>query len=348
MKIPKATQLPSGNWNVVVMVGGKRHSVTASTKRLAEQEAAAIKSGAKEAKRQEKALTVGDAIDQYIDLKRPVLSPATIAGYAKIRKNYMQDIMSTDIYKLTPAQIQRSVNRMSSDHAPKTVCNAHGLISAVLKEFRPDFVLRTTLPQKTRREATIPDEREISVILQNSVGTKMELPIMLAMWLGLRASEIRGLTWDCIQGEYLHIRQAIVTGENGNDEVKLTKTSAGDRYIKASAYILDLIARQPKTDEYIIHMSGQAMYKAFSRLCEKWGLPHYRFHDLRHVAASVSLLLGVPNKYSMQRMGHSTDNMLKTTYQHTMRSKADQYADRINEYYMNKLQMKLQTKNSAT
>ena len=132
MKIPKATQLPSGSWNVVVMVGGKRHSVTASTKRLAEQEAAALKSGAKEAKRLGKALTVGDAIDQYIDLKRPVLSPATIAGYAKIRKNYMQDIMRTDIYKLTPAQIQRSVNRMSKEHAPKTVCNAHGLISAVL------------------------------------------------------------------------------------------------------------------------------------------------------------------------------------------------------------------------
>ena len=41
MKIPKATQLPSGNWNVNVMIDGRRISVTAPTKREAENEAAA-------------------------------------------------------------------------------------------------------------------------------------------------------------------------------------------------------------------------------------------------------------------------------------------------------------------
>ena len=48
MKIPKATQLPSGSWNINVMIDGRRISVTAPTKREAENEAAALKSGAKE------------------------------------------------------------------------------------------------------------------------------------------------------------------------------------------------------------------------------------------------------------------------------------------------------------
>ena len=47
MKMPKAVQLPSGSWRVSVMVQGRRVSVTAATKRQAEQDAAAIKIGAK-------------------------------------------------------------------------------------------------------------------------------------------------------------------------------------------------------------------------------------------------------------------------------------------------------------
>ena len=33
-------------------------------------------------------------------------------------------------------------------------------------------------------------------------GTDFELPFLLAVWLGLRTSEIRGLTWDCLVGRY--------------------------------------------------------------------------------------------------------------------------------------------------
>ena len=44
---------------------------------------------------------------------------------------------------------------------------------------------------------------------------------------------------------------------------------------------------------------------------QKAGIQHYRFHDLRHINASVMLALGIPNKYAEERMGHATDNMLK-------------------------------------
>ena len=165
---------------------------------------------------------------------------------------------------------------------------------------------------------------------------------MLALWLGLRASEIRGLTWDDVKDGRLHIKQAIVQGEDG-PALKKTKTVSGDRWIKLPAHIESLIEAQPRTGEYIVTLSGQAMYKRFSRLCERLGLPHFRFHDLRHTAASVSALLGVPTKYSQKRMGHQTDNMLKTVYEHTMRAKEDEFADRIDEYFEAKLRTELRT-----
>lgn len=38
---------------------------------------------------------------------------------------------------------------------------------------------------------------------------------MLAVWLGLRQSEILGLEWRDIDGDTLKIRRAIVLGEDG-------------------------------------------------------------------------------------------------------------------------------------
>lgn len=47
MKTPTARQLPSGSWFVRVKVDGVEHSITRPTKKEAEREAIALKSGAK-------------------------------------------------------------------------------------------------------------------------------------------------------------------------------------------------------------------------------------------------------------------------------------------------------------
>lgn len=78
-------------------------------------------------------------------------------------------------------------------------------------------------------------------------------------------------------------------------------------------------------------------------MCDKYGLKHYRFHDLRHVQASVMLMLNVPDKYAMERMGHASTNMLKNVYQHTMKSKSEEVADKVDQYFLEQLHMNLHT-----
>jgi integrase len=244
--------------------------------------------------------------------------------------------MNMPLKSLTQEAVQRAINKMAKTHSPKSVQNAHGLLSAAVATYYPQFVLRTTLPQKQKKEASIPTPEEINMILNAAKGTEMELPLYLAIWLGLRMSEIRGLTWDSIEGDYLHIKQALVDGVDG-PEKKGTKTYSGNRKIKLPKVIADLIEAKPREDDFIIHLSGQAIYKRFTRLCSKVGVPHYRFHDLRHVNASVMLAIGVPDKYSMQRMGHATNNMLKTVYQHTMDAKSAEVDAAIDAYFENLL-----------
>ena len=345
---PRPVELPSGAWRCQVMVNGQRFDIIDNDPAVAHAKALAIKSGLIEQERREAAhLTVGVAIDRYIESKDSVLSPSTIAGYKRIRSNAFPELMTKDVSRLTREDVQRAVNKMAKTKSPKSVANAHGLLSAALAVYRPDFVLRTTLPQKEKFDAAIPTDTEIGTILSAAVGTDIELPILLALWLGLRVSEIRGITWGAISGDILHVKQAIVDGETGS-VVKGTKTYSGNRKIKMPAYIVDLINAQPKASEYVVPLTRRAIYKRFSTLCEKNGVPHYRFHDLRHANASVMLALGVPDKYAMERMGHATNNMLKTVYQHTMSSKQNEVAAAVDNYFAQKLHMKLHTENSNT
>ena len=332
MKLPKPRQKPNGKWLIEIWADGRRVGKQFDTQEEAIYWAAGIKTRQKELSRSPSNLTVEQAIDRYIETKSVILSPSTIRGYNGIKKSRIEQIKHFRLADLTQEKIQRWVNALAKNHSPKTVANAHGLISAVMSEYRPDMTLRTTLPRKERAEIKIPSEADLKAIIKESRGTKYELPIALAIWLGMRRSEIVGLTWDCIEGNTLHVRNAVVLGETGNVK-KGTKSYAGKRDLKIPSHIKKLIDKQPKENEYVVNLSGAAIYDAFVDICRNAGVPHYRFHDLRHANASVMLSIGVPDKYSMKRMGHATNNMLKTTYQHTIKEKEQKFDAQIDEEF---------------
>lgn len=68
----------------------------------------------------------------------------------------------------------------------------------MLREYHPGLRLNTTLPQKQRTEQNYLEPEEIGVRLNAIKGSEMEIPILPALWLSLRTSEITGLTWECV------------------------------------------------------------------------------------------------------------------------------------------------------
>lgn len=333
MRIPEPKQLPSGQWYMQLMVDGHRYNKTFDTPEEAAVWAVQIKTRSIEFHKSPRRMTVGEAVERYIALKEPVLSPSTVRGYLSNRKNLLGDLAQVSLPDLNQERVQRWVNSLvKAGKAPKTISNVHGLLSAVLGQYKPDMALHTTLPQKRQQEVQIPSEREIQTIIAASKGTKYELPLTLAAWLGLRRSEIIGLRWKDVDGEYLHVCNAIVKGTDGPVD-KGSKTTSGTRRIHLPPYLLNLIQAAPKTDEHIITLSGHAIYDALRRICKKTGLPSYRLHDLRHLNASILLAEGIPDKYSMKRMGHATNNMLKTTYQHVLRDRIMTYDQQIDAHF---------------
>lgn len=342
MRTPKPEQLKSGNWRIQLQIKGHRYSVTAPTKKEVREKAKQLYAGVELEKRLP--MTVGRAMDQYIAEKSGVLSPSTIRGYKSVRKNYFQDLMDINISDLTQGDIQLAVsNEALKGKSPKTIRNAHGLLSAVLEEFRPNFSTHTHLPEKQQTEMRIFTEEEMQKVWNAAKGTKYELPILLGSWMGLRMSEVRGLKFEDLKEGKLHIHTAVVRDSEGKSIEKGTKTVSGDRWIKCPGTIQHLIVVErlkledagKNKDEiaksYICHYADITIYKNFVSICKKAGVEPCRFHDLRHFAASEAHALGVPNKYSMKRMGHKTENMLQNVYQHTMRDKEDEFGQIIDE-----------------
>ena len=198
----KTKKLPSGNYRVQLFIGkenGKRlyKSFTADTAKEAKYMALEYELSSKD-KSKPLNLTIGEAMDKYINAKSNVLSPSTVGEYKRSRNRDYTNITNTKLCDLKQEYIQIEMNEIAADHSPKTVRNIHGFLSTVLKLYHPHFILNTTLPQKNNTEILIPSEEEVCRILEDVKGTIMEAPMYLAACCGLRRSEICGLKWDCI------------------------------------------------------------------------------------------------------------------------------------------------------
>lgn len=353
-----AKKLPSGNWRVNAYIctddNGKKiyKSFTASTKKEAEYMASVYKMEENERKTKEKSddISVDEAFSRYIESKSNVLSPSTVRDYTRIRKKEIavSCLSKKFLSEVTPELVQKAVNQYSLNHSPKSVRNFHGLISAVLRVYKPELRLNTTLPQREKKELYVPTDEDIKKLIAAARGTEMEKAIMLAAFGGLRRGEICALTADDIDGDVITVNKAMVMNVDHVNVIKSPKTYSGYRSLELPHSVIEKL---PKTGR-IVNMTPNAITKAIAKLQEKLSIPSFRFHDLRHYQASVLHAMGVPDKYIIARGGWRTESTLKNIYQHTMDKKRQEvetqiccsFSQLIQEVEISKIQHKRQHK----
>jgi len=342
----KATKLPSGNWRCRAYDNKtkKCKSFTAPTKKEAEYLASEWLNGKKQ-KRSLSRETVAQCVRNYIESKENILSPSSIRGYLIILNNSINEIENININDLTERDLQSWVNSNASRYKPKSVKSQYGLVTAALRQAKIMLDFNSVLlPRIPKSEKKIPNEKEIALILEMVEGTSVELPVTIAVTLGLRQSEIAALKWSDYDGQVLDIHAAVVPDKHSKFVYKnTTKSQASTRKIEVDGILKERLDRAEHTGEFISPMLPSSVLRKFNQLCDKKGLPRYTMHEQRHGNASMMLAMGVPDKYAMKRLGQSSPSMVKEIYQHLYEDKEKEVAKTMSATYENLYRKKKNT-----
>ena len=343
MKMPKARKLPSGQWFCRVRIDGQDVSITRSTEKAAVAAAMAIKAGLQNAARPEN-ITLTRAIDRYIEDRSEILSPSTVRGYRTIQRNRLQQLMELPIAKINTQTIQRAVNADAKECSWKTIANSLGLVSGVLGYY--DIKIgKLTLGEDPHQEKAIYTDLELIRLLQELQGSNIELEALLALWLGLRWSEIAGLRWDAVDLSrgVVHIHEALVPNENNQLVSKGTKTAKSTRSIICPEYILNLLKNRERSGDYVVSVCSQTALRRLGKVCKAADVPCYGFHRMRHQNSSVMALLNIDPKYAMDRGGWASTKVMHQIYTHTMDAGRQQAADKMDSYFSGMMSTKKNT-----
>ncbi|HXY53023.1 MAG TPA: site-specific integrase [Terriglobales bacterium] len=132
--------------------------------------------------------------------------------------------------------------------------------------------------------------------------------ITIAVSTGMRRSEMLGLRW--LDVDLLSGRVLLPQTKNGDARVVYLNQSA------LSAFYSIYPAREwLPTDRVFQHVSPEQVSVAFARLCRSLKILDFRFHDLRHTAASWLRMQGADIHTVAQLLGHK-DLRMAARYQH--------------------------------
>ena len=196
-------------------------------------------------------------------------------------------------------------------------------------------------PSAPRKEFRTLSPEEASRLLQAALSDRLYGLYVLALTCGLRQAELLGLRWADVDlnGAVLHVKQQVFR-LNGQWQYTSPKTKAGRRTVSLSGACVEALRERrlaqnaerlrAKTwaDLDLIFCNrvgnpiekGNLLRRSFAPLLERAGLPHIRFHDLRHACASILLAANVNPKIVQERLGHSSISTTMDTYSHVMPS----------------------------
>ena len=217
-----------------------------------------------------------------------------------------------------------------------------------LKLIKENAVQYIDVPKNKKFKNEIYNAEDMQILLEKSKNTSLEFPIILASGLGLRISEILGLTWNNIDfNDYTITIDKITVRDKGKVILKEPKTESSIRTISAPKEII-LMLKQLKKDRLAAKLRGEKSHrelifydknlnpiaqdvvsKRFRLFLEENDLKHIRFHDLRHSHVTLLINAKVPIKVISERVGHSNVNTTLNIYSHALKEMDQEASDKI-------------------
>lgn len=303
-----------------------------------------------------------DFMKKWLKIIKSSVEETTYCGYEKLingrmttyfenKKVILQNIKAQDIQDFYQYLIE---NGLSGN----TVKYYHANIRKALQyAVKTDVIIsnpadKVELPKIDPYNAKHYTSEEILKLLKIIENTKLETPVILSCFYGLRRSEVVGLKWSAID----FTNKTILIKISSNHSNKLvkkdkTKTKSSTRTLPllpvVENYLLELKEKQEQNkiicgnsynQEYLDYICVDNMgtllnldyvSHAFTKLLKKNDLRIIRFHDLRHTCASLLLAEGINMKQIQVWLGHSNYNTTANIYAHLDSNSMNESANAI-------------------
>jgi len=284
--------------------------------------------------------TIGDLVDnEYLPAVRRDKKPSTANGYTMIWERYLRPRCETVWLKdVQTFQIQRWLDDISREQGISRTTLAHikHFLSGVFRfgvqqGFRNagNPVTLASIPQsapkaKEREAYTLEEIGAMLKILPEPAATVVET----AAWTGLRASELRGLTWDCLtlpsdneSMAFLEVRRAIWRNHIGDPKTERSKAPV--------PVVPQLAARlaahrracgNPARGPIFVNGRGNPMsldflyWQKMKTVLKKAGVPWKGWHGFRRGLASNLNRLGIDDSVIQAILRHSNVAVTQRCY----------------------------------
>lgn len=298
-------------------------------------------------------ISFGELYKYWInEFKKVEIKGYTFSKYEEVYKLRIEPytISSKNINKITLPDLQNYFNELSEKYSPSVIKRSYIYINAcfefasmqgmIKKNFCPGVILQKV---KTEKKIKVFTKEEQNLIIQNlDLRNIVDCVIYFTFYTGLRLGEVLGLTWDCIDGKILKIKQqyARVLTKNNNGynvhyELSSLKTNESEREIPIPDKLIDLLNNLPKNSEFIFNSNGQGLdhkrpQRRITKICRDLEIPHRSFHSIRHSYATRLFELGIPIKTVQSLMGHTDISTTMNIYTHVMQDKKMEILDKLN------------------
>lgn len=359
-------QLPSGSWRAQITVDGGRLSFTAKTRREVQEWIKKTVGQVDKGLSYDGATTTVDEFFRgWLVSNRPSLRPRTHQQYSQVvRDHILPYIGQTKLLALRPDQVQAMYDGLlASGKSARIVQLSHSILHKALgSALKMGSVTRnvteaTTPARPAKRMVEVLTDEQLDRLLVTVDGHRYKALIYMAVVTGMRAGELLGLRWsdlDWLSGEIRISRQAQEIRGTGTVFAD-TKTMAGRRTVIIGAQMLELLREQVKLIELMRKFArdqwkendlmfpssvgtviGRSnFHKEWNRILETAGLSPMRFHDLRHMAASIMLvkLRRSPTEVA-SILGHAKTSTTLDIYGHMLPGMSQKTAKEIEDAVM--------------
>ena len=262
---------------------------------------------------------------------------ATVANYRAILGRHIVPLIGAErLSRLTMPAVRNFADRLLEGRSRATAARALHHLRMILKEAQgrgligQNVALGVRLPKAAREKSKveIPTKDELKAMLAAS-GDHLKPFVMTAIFTGLRASELRGLTWHNVNLKKGTV--SVTQRADRFDQIGLPKSEAAHRTIPLPpALIAELKAwklRCPisKLDLVFAAPSGGVlnyknfMTRQFLPMLEEAKLQRIGLHALRHAAASAWIHQGIDLKRLQTWIGHGSIQLTIDCYGHLLK-----------------------------